>query len=150
MYDHPHQWGSKRTGPDLARVGAKYSDVWHVAHLANPREFVKGSVMPGYAFLLDKRLDTKHLSGALTAMRRVGVPYTDAQIDSAEQDASRQADVNSDYEDELIASYGDTIQIRDFDGQPNQLTEMDALVAYLQMLGTLVDFDAFDVKENNR
>lgn len=150
MYDHPHQWGSKRTGPDLARIGEKYSDTWHVAHLSNPREFVEGSVMPGYGFLLETRLDTNHLSGALTAMRRVGVPYTDAQIASATQDATRQADALQDYIGDLQDSYGDSVQVRDFDGQPDKLTEMDALVAYLQMLGTLVDFDAFDVKENNR
>ena len=150
MYDPPHQWGSKRTGPDLARVGTKYSDAWHVAHLANPRDFVKGSVMPGYAFLLDQRLDTNHLKGALTAMRRVGVPYTDAQIANAETDANRQADIMADHKQDLTESYGDSVQVRDFDGQPTQLTEMDALVAYLQMLGTLVDFDAFDVEENDR
>lgn len=150
MYDHPHQWGSKRTGPDLARVGAKYSDTWHVAHLANPRDFVEGSVMPGYSFLLENRLNTDKLEGSLIALRRVGVPYTDAQIASASIDASRQADALADYIDDLQDSYGDTVQVRDFDGQPGELTEMDALVAYLQMLGTLVDFDTFDAEANNR
>ena len=150
MYDHPHQWGSKRTGPDLSRVGLKYSDTWHVAHLENPREFVQGSVMPGYAFLSDRMLNTKPLSGALTALRRVGVPYTDAQIENASQDALWQADAEANFEGELQESYGENVQVRDFDGQPKKLTEMDALVAYLQMLGTLVDFDSFDAEANNR
>ncbi len=147
MYDHPHQWGSKRTGPDLARIGNKYSDNWHVLHLSNPREFVEGSVMPGYAFLADQRLETGHLPGALAALRRTGVPYTDAQIESASKDAAYQADVDADYEDDLIERYGDKVQIRDFDGQPNLVSEMDALVAYLQMLGTLVDFEALKSEE---
>jgi cytochrome c oxidase cbb3-type subunit 2 len=150
MYDHPHQWGSKRTGPDLARIGARYSDAWHVAHLAAPRDFVDGSVMPGYAFLLENRLNTARLGDALLANRRVGVPYTDAQISNATLDAIRQADVFADYESDLHDSYGDSVQVRDFDGQPDKVTEMDALVAYLQMLGTLVDFDNFDLEENNR
>jgi len=150
MYDHPHQWGSKRTGPDLARVGAKYSDAWHVAHLTNPRDFVEGSVMPGYSFLLGTRLDTNKIQGSLIALRRVGVPYTDAQIETAVLDAVRQADALADFEDDLQDSYGDTVQVRDFDGQPGKLTEMDALVAYLQMLGTLVDFDAYDAEANQR
>ena len=106
--------------------------------------------MPGYAFLLDQRLYTNHLRGALTAMRRVGVPYTDAQIANAEIDANRQADIMADHKEDLTESYGDSVQVRDFDGQPTKLTEMDALVAYLQMLGTLVDFDAFDVEVNDR
>jgi len=150
MYDHPHQWGSKRTGPDLARVGAKYSDTWHVEHLKNPRDFVQGSVMPGYRFLLETPLNTKKLSGSLTALRRVGVPYTDAQIENAARDALWQADALGDYTDDLRTSYGENVQVRDFDGQPGKLTEMDAIVAYLQMLGTLVDFDSFDAEANNR
>ncbi|WP_299554700.1 cytochrome-c oxidase, cbb3-type subunit II [uncultured Tateyamaria sp.] len=150
MYDHPHQWGSKRTGPDLSRVGQKYSDTWHVAHLANPREFVEGSVMPGYSFLLDRNLETSSLQGSLIALRRVGVPYTDAQIENASQDALWQADADANFEGELQDSYGENVQVRDFDGQPSRLTEMDALVAYLQVLGTLVDFDSFDAEANNR
>lgn len=141
MFDHPHQWGSKRTGPDLARIGGKYSDDWHVAHLTNPRDVVPGSVMPGYGFLSDTRLDTATLPQALTAQVRVGVPYTEAQIASAEQDAYRQADAEAEYEYELWDSYGENLTVRDFDGNPNALTEMDALVAYLQMLGTLVDLE---------
>lgn len=150
MYDHPHQWGSKRTGPDLSRVGAKYSDTWHVEHLKNPREFVEGSVMPGYSFLLENRLDTQKLSGSLIALRRVGVPYSDEQIENAAIDALWQADPLADYADDLRESYGENVQVRDFDGQPGKLTEMDAVVAYLQMLGTLVDFDSFDAEANSR
>ncbi len=147
MYDHPHQWGSKRTGPDLARIGGKYSDDWHVLHLKNPRELVEGSVMPRYAFLSEAQLETGHLSAALTALRRVGVPYTDDQIANASADAAFQADSEAEYEDELVERYGDKVQIRDFDGKPEQLTEMDAVVAYLQMLGTLADFETLDPQE---
>ncbi len=147
MYDHPHQWGSKRTGPDLARVGGKYSDDWHVAHLEAPREVVAGSVMPGYAFLSETRLDTKPLPAALKALSRAGVPYTPEQIRNAEQDASYQADADAEYEDDLLARYGENVQIRDFDGDPTIVTEMDAVVAYLQMLGTLVDFETVNQGE---
>ena len=147
MYDHPFQWGSKRTGPDLSRIGGKYSDAWHVAHLENPRELVEGSVMPGYSFLTETRLDTGVLPASLKALQRTGVPYTDAQVEHADLDAGRQADAEQTYEDELTESYGSSVQVRDYDGHPNALTEMDALVAYLQMLGTLVDFDALSDEE---
>ncbi len=147
MYDHPHQWGSKRTGPDLARIGEKYSDAWHVAHLKAPREFVQGSVMPGYPFLSETLLNTKPLPASLRALQRAGVPYTDAQIEQAARDAAAQADIDADLEDDLRESYGENVQVRDFDGQPDRLTEMDALVAYLQMLGTLVDFDQIKTEE---
>jgi cytochrome c oxidase cbb3-type subunit 2 len=147
MYDHPHQWGSKRTGPDLARIGGKYSDDWHVAHLRSPRTIVPGSVMPGYAFLAETRLDTDHLSDALLALSRAGVPYTVEQIKAAEQDAIRQADNEAEYEGDLHESYGENVAVRDFDGDPNTLTEMDALVAYLQVLGTLADFEAVSAKD---
>ena len=147
MYDHPHQWGSKRTGPDLARIGNKYSDTWHVAHLTAPRDFVEGSVMPGYPFLLEERLDTGPLSAQLRALQRIGVPYTNEQVNNAPRDAAAQADWEANLEDELIKSYGDKVQIRDFDGQRDTLSEMDALVAYLQVLGTLVDFNAIDREE---
>jgi len=147
MYDHPHQWGSKRTGPDLARIGNKYSDAWHVAHLRTPREIVEGSVMPGYAFLSETRLDTARLPASLTALSRAGVPYTSEQIAHADSDARYQADRDANYEDALIDRYGEKVQIRDFDGQPDKVTEMDALVAYLQMLGTLVDFENLNEEE---
>ncbi|CUK27516.1 cbb3-type cytochrome c oxidase subunit II [Cognatishimia activa] len=147
MYDHPHQWGSKRTGPDLARIGGKYSDAWHVAHLIAPRDVVAGSVMPGYPFLAETRLDTARLPASLRALQIAGVPYTDEQVESATLHALAQGDVEAEFEDELWESYGDSVQVRDFDGNPDLLTEMDALVAYLQMLGTLVKFDEIDVQE---
>ncbi|WP_281973919.1 cytochrome-c oxidase, cbb3-type subunit II [Ruegeria faecimaris] len=150
MYDHPFQWGSKRTGPDLARVGGKYSDAWHVVHLEAPRELVEGSIMPGYAFLSDARLETGHLPASLRALSRAGVPYTDAQIENAEKDAAWQADAEQYYEGELQESYGENVQVRDYDGHPSELTEMDALVAYLQVLGTLADLDSVDHEEINR
>lgn len=140
VYDHPFQWGSKRTGPDLARVGARYSDEWHVDHLTDPRSVVPESIMPKYGFLLDKRLDGDGSDALLVANRRVGVPYTDEMIENADADFQAQADPDSDYE-EMQARYPKS-QVRNFDGQP-ELTEMDALVAYLQMLGTLVDFSTF-------
>lgn len=139
MYDHPFQWGSKRTGPDLARIGGKYSDAWHVAHLKAPREFVEGSVMPGYAFLADRRLHTERLPSELKALAATGVPYTDEQIAEAAEDAARQADWEANDEDVLKERYGDNVNVRDFDGDPNFVSEMDALVAYLQVLGTMVD-----------
>ena len=139
MYDHPFQWGSKRTGPDLARIGGKYSDTWHVAHLKAPRKVVPGSIMPGYGFLAQKDLKIEHLSDRLKALSRTGVPYSQKQIQDAKTDAQNQADSEAENEDELIEKYGEKLNIRDFDGNPDRLTEMDALVAYLQMLGTLVD-----------
>jgi len=147
MYDHPHQWGSKRTGPDLARVGDKYSDDWHVAHLKNPRDFVEGSIMPGYAFLAETRLDTSRLSYSLSALKGVGVPYTDAQIENASKDATDQADPEAEYEDDLYERYGENVRVRDFDGNPDLVSEMDALVAYLQVLGTMVDFDKLSAED---
>ena len=150
MYDHPFQWGSKRTGPDLARIGGKYSDDWHVAHLQAPRELVEGSVMPGYAFLSETRLATAHLPASLKALSRAGVPYTDAQIQTAQVDAFRQADADQNYEGELHASYGNNVQVRDYDGQPDRLTEMDALVAYLQVLGALAELDTLNFEEAQR
>ncbi|AXI48591.1 cytochrome-c oxidase, cbb3-type subunit II [Sulfitobacter sp. SK012] len=147
MYDHPFQWGSKRTGPDLARIGGKYSDAWHVAHLEKPRELVEGSVMPGYAFLSEVRLNTGPLPAALKALSYTGVPYTDDQIENAGKAAAWQADAEQYYETELQELFGENVQVRDFDGQPHIVTEMDALVAYLQMLGTLVNFDALNQEE---
>ncbi len=144
MYDHPHQWGSKRTGPDLARVGGKYSDDWHAAHLKAPRDFVEGSVMPGYAFLADAHLAADKLSQNLASLAATGVPYTEEQIANAANDARRQADPEATFEDDLKARYGPKVNVRDFDGDPNRVTEMDALIAYLQMLGTLVDTDALE------
>jgi cytochrome c oxidase cbb3-type subunit II len=140
MYDHPFQWGSKRTGPDLARVGLKYSDEWHVSHLKDPRERVPESVMPPYAFLADHDLDQGDMGAELTALYRVGVPYSAADIKQANADLRNQADPLADTAD-LQKRYPKA-QVRDFDGQPDRLTEMDALVAYLQVLGTMVDVSA--------
>ena len=143
MYDHPFQWGSKRTGPDLARVGGKYSDAWHTDHLKDPRSVVPESVMPPYAFLAEKELRTVDLKAKLKAMKALGVPYTDADLDAALADAEAQADPFSTDAVALRQRYGAKVVNRDFDGQPDRLTEMDALVAYLQMLGSGVDFSTY-------
>ncbi len=140
MYDHPFQWGSKRTGPDLARVGGRYSDEWHVQHMENPRDLVPESVMPPYGFLIETRLDGSDIADVLWANRMVGVPYTDEMIAEAERDFRAQADPDSDY-DALLERYPGA-QVRNFDSQPG-VSELDALIAYMQMLGTLVDFSTF-------
>ena len=137
MFDHPFQWGSKRTGPDLARVGGRYSDEWHVQHLKDPRSVVPESVMPPYAFLADKELDTRDVEAQLLALRAVGVPYTEKDVEMASADLKAQGDPEADATN-LQARYPKAQQ-RDFDGDPKRLTEMDALVAYLQVLGTLVN-----------
>ena len=149
MYDHPFQWGSKRTGPDLARVGNKYSDEWHREHLIAPRNLVPESVMPGYPFLAHTKLDLSQLKNDLQANRLVGVPYTDEMIERAVQDARAQANPDDPAADQVAARYAKS-QVRDFDGNPEALTEMDALIAYLQMLGTLVDFSSFKASDNQR
>jgi len=148
MYDHPFLWGSKRTGPDLARVGGRYSDEWHVQHLVDPRSVVPGSIMPPYAFLKERDLDVKHLDAHLRALRDVGVPYSDADIAKAIEDAIAQADPDADASD-LKKRYPKA-QARDFDGDAKRVSEMDALVAYLQMLGTLVDTKAAEPVEKPR
>ncbi|MFL0691097.1 MAG: cytochrome-c oxidase, cbb3-type subunit II [Agrobacterium tumefaciens] len=142
MYDHPFQWGSKRTGPDLARVGDRYSNEWHVQHLVNPRDVVPESIMPGYAFLKETPLKITSIGMMLEANRTVTVPYTDEMIAEAEADLAAQADPNADTTG-LMERYPKA-KVGDFDGDPAKLTEMDALVAYLQMLGTLVDFSTYD------
>jgi cytochrome c oxidase cbb3-type subunit 2 len=139
-YDHPFQWGSKRTGPDLARVGGRYSDAWHVDHFMDPQSVVPESVMPKYAFLMDATLNTEHIGDLLATHRFVGVPYTPEMIDAAEADMRAQADPDSDWDD-MAERYPGAV-VSNFDGQPG-LTEMDALIAYMQMLGTLVDFSTF-------
>ncbi len=140
MYDHPFQWGSKRTGPDLARVGGRYSDEWHVAHLTDPQSVVPESVMPKYGFLLDRKVDTQDVQAKLETHAMVGVPYTSAMIESALADFAAQADPDSDYAG-LQERYPKAV-VSNFDGQPG-VSEMDALVAYLQVLGTMVDFSTF-------
>ncbi|KIZ47943.1 MULTISPECIES: cytochrome-c oxidase, cbb3-type subunit II [Rhodopseudomonas] len=149
MYDHPFQWGSKRTGPDLARVGGKYSDAWHVTHLTNPRSIVPQSVMPPYAFLAKTEVDAKSLPGNLRTNRIVGVPYTDEDIANAVEDLKTQTDPDSENVAAFTKRYPKAV-VRNFDGQPGNPTEMDALIAYLQMLGTLVDFKLYNEKANLR
>lgn len=145
MYDHPFQWGSERTGPDLARTGGRYSDEWQVAHLKDPRSVVPESIMPSYAFLADHDLDTTNARGHMQALMDVGVPYSKADLASAEDDLTSQADPDAHHGD-LLKRYPKA-QARDFDGDPKRLTEMDALVAYLQTLGTFVDFKSGEPQE---
>ncbi|HPF78045.1 MAG TPA: cytochrome-c oxidase, cbb3-type subunit II [Alphaproteobacteria bacterium] len=148
MYDHPFQWGSKRTGPDLARVGGKYSDEWHKAHLKEPRDLVPESIMPSYAFLMKKGAKLYDLPDHLKALRAVGVPYSDEMIKFAEKDAAAQATGEGRGDKAGLQSrYGDNVNTRDFDGQPNMISEMDALIAYLQVLGTMVDFESAEKVE---
>ena len=148
MYDHPFQWGSERTGPDLARVGGRYSDEWHVQHLKDPRAVVPESIMPPYAFLADRELDVSNMGAHLKALRRVGVPYSDEDIAKADEDLKLQASADGDAA--ALAKRYPKAQVRDFDGNPGKLTEMDALVAYLQGLGTQVDFHAAAAREQQK
>jgi len=141
MYDHPFQWGSKRTGPDLARVGGRYSDEWHVDHLRDPQSVVPESVMPKYGFLERKMIDGEYIRDLLETHRMVGVPYTDEMIDAAQDDFALQVDPFGDT-DGLLERYPGA-QVRNFDGQPG-ISEADALIAYLQVLGTMVDFSTFE------
>lgn len=147
MYDHPFQWGSKRTGPDLARVGARYSNDWQVQHLMDPRSVVPESIMPPYAFLGETELKIENIKAHLVANQRVGVPYDDAMLEAAASDLKAQANPDADTT-ELLKRYPKAV-VSNFDGKP-AVTEMDALVAYLQMLGTLVDFSAYDPVKNQR
>ncbi|HTW35405.1 MAG TPA: cytochrome-c oxidase, cbb3-type subunit II [Rhizomicrobium sp.] len=149
MYDHPFQWGSERTGPDLARIGGKYSDEWQFAHLTDPRAVVPESIMPPYRFLAETPLDYRDIQDQLRANRTVGVPYSDADIANAAKDLEAQADVNNDGVDALKKRYSNA-QAHDFGGK--KITEADALVAYLQVLGTMVDFKTYqaDAPENRR
>jgi cytochrome c oxidase cbb3-type subunit 2 len=148
MYDHPFQWGSKRTGPDLARVGGKYSDEWHVAHMIDPRAIVPESVMPGYPFLARRRLDSSDIAGRMEALRIAGVPYSDEMIASARADLEAQVDPGAASLKALLARYPKA-QVRQFDGDASTVSELDALIAYLQILGTLVDFATFDAAGPN-
>ena len=148
MYDHPFQWGSKRTGPDLARVGTKYSDQWHKEHLANPRAVVPDSIMPGYPFLATTELDTRHLADVVKTNRFVGVPYTDEQVANIDADVAAQVNPDDKNVKAFSARYPKAVS-RDFSGD-GKVTELTALVAYLQMLGTLVDFTIYDDKANAR
>jgi cytochrome c oxidase cbb3-type subunit II len=154
MYDHPFVWGSKRTGPDLSRVGGKYSDEWHTQHLIAPRQIVPESIMPNYSSLMDNGADLLTIKNDLKALSLVGVPYTDDMINNAYHDAMAQARNESNNHTGLQARYGDKVTMRDFDGQPNIVSEMDALIAYLQVLGTMADLKDYDpdstiVSDNN-
>ncbi|MDE2377920.1 cytochrome-c oxidase, cbb3-type subunit II [Bradyrhizobium sp.] len=138
-YDHPMLWGSKRTGPDLARIGGKYSDEWHVRHLNNPRDVVPESIMPAYDFLSRTELRKDDLGEHLAALRKVGVPYTDEMIANASSDAYGQAAPDTPYAEGVVKRYGAATNVASFDGKSGELTEMDALVAYLQIVGRLTD-----------
>ena len=146
MYDHPFQWGSKRTGPDLARVGGRYSDEWHVLHFIDPQSVVPESVMPKYGYLLNREIDPEHIQAVMATNRIVGVPYTDEMIENAVVDFNAQIDPFGDGFDALLERYPGA-QIRNFDGEDG-ISEMDALIAYMQMLGTLVDFSTFTPAES--
>lgn len=149
MYDHPFQWGSKRTGPDLARVGGKYSDEWHKTHMIAPRSLVPESIMPGYPFLATQPLKTKDIEDHLIANKRVGVPYSPEMIENARADLVAQVDPDSDEAEGLTERYPGA-KVRNFDGAPGEPTEMDALISYLQVLGTMVDFSVYEPAENLR
>ncbi len=143
MYDHPFQWGSERQGPDLARIGGKYSDAWHVDHLSNPRSVVPESIMPSYGFLFSRSVDLHNIAEHLKTLKALGVPYTDDMIAHAYEDAAAQGSANADTTG-LTARYGAKVSARAFDQQTNMISEMSALIAYLQRLGTLVDFTNYD------
>ncbi len=144
-YDHPFQWGSKRTGPDLARVGGKYSNDWQTQHLTAPRSLVPQSVMPNYPWLKATTLDYSDIQARMSALRKAGVPYStspaefDSNIKEFGADVAKSLHI-PDAEKNLIAQS----QLGNYDTNPDKLSEMDALVAYLQMLGTLVDFKKYD------
>lgn len=152
MYDHPFQWGSKRTGPDLARVGGKYSDSWHMDHMRDPRSVVPESIMPPYAFMVGRGLDTSGIADDMRALKMVGVPYTDEMIEAAVSDMYVQSNPDEDW-DAMVERYDaaagrtGTVQVRAFDGEPERVTEMDALIAYMQVLGTLVDFSTYEAED---
>ena len=148
QYDHPFQWGSKRTGPDLARVGGRYSDEWQVDHLRDPQSVVPESIMPKYGFLEEAMIDGENVQDLLKTHRLVGVPYTDEMIENAVSDFKVQSNPDEDY-DGLIERYGESAQVRNFDGQA-EITELDAMIAYLQVLGTMVDFSTYEPEENYR
>ena len=147
QYDHPFQWGSMRRGPDLARVGGKYSSAWHVKHLISPKSVVPESIMPNYPWLMDP-LDTTDVADKMTALKAVGVPYSlsriefDANVEKFGEDVAKKLDIN-----QAMENLNDQAKLGNFDGNPDELTEMDALVAYLQILGTMIDFSKHDEAE---
>jgi cytochrome c oxidase cbb3-type subunit 2 len=149
MYDRPFQWGSKRTGPDLARVGGKYSDDWHRDHLRAPKSVVPGSIMPAYPWLERTEIDYRHVDDDMRVQAALGVPYSAEMIAAANADLRTQATTDAPDAEALAKRYP-RAQVRDFDGNPQRVTEADALIAYLQMLGTQVDFKIYDNKANIR
>lgn len=149
MYDHPFQWGSKRTGPDLARVGGKYSNDWHVAHMVDPRSVVPESIMPGYSFMAERDLSYQDMGDHLYTLRQVGDPYSDEQIKSAVADVEVQANGDNGDVDAFLRRYPKAV-IGDFDGNPDKISELDALIAYLQILGQMVDFTTYKPELNRR
>jgi cytochrome c oxidase cbb3-type subunit 2 len=163
MYDHPFQWGSKRTGPDLARVGGKYSDQWHAEHMRNPRSVVPESIMPGYPWLAERKLEADTIAENLKTLKLAGVPYTDDMIKNAKADLEAQVQPDTKGAKALVDRYrtfvtdaakpdpkaDPKVKIGNFDGNAEALTELDAVIAYLQMLGTLVDFASFDASGPN-
>jgi len=148
QYDHPFQWGSKRTGPDLARVGGKYSSAWHTKHLTAPRSVVPESIMPNYPWLIKNDLDTSDLQAKMKTLKAVGVPYSltkieyDSNVEKFGESVAKKLDINQ-AEKNLNAQ----AKTGNYDGEPGRLTEMDALVAYLQILGTMIDFSKHDEAE---
>jgi cytochrome c oxidase cbb3-type subunit 2 len=149
MYDHPFQWGSKRTGPDLARIGGRYSDQWQAEHLINPRAVVPESIMPGYPWLAQSKIDARDVAQRLRALKLVGVPYTDEMIEKSTDDLLAQVTPDSRAARELLRRYPKA-KVAKFDGKPDTApTELDAMIAYLQVLGTLVDFATFDASGPN-
>ena len=149
MYDHPFQWGSKRTGPDLARVGGKFSNDWHAAHLINPRSVVPESIMPGYSFMADRELAYLDIRDHLLTLKMVGVPYSDDQIANAMVDLTVQATGEEGELDAFLTRYPKAA-VGDFDGNPDKITELDALIAYLQILGRMVDFTTYKPDMSSR
>jgi len=147
MYDKPFQWGSKRTGPDMVRVGGKYSDEWHKLHLENPRAVVPESIMPPYKFLSERELNYKNMEAHLRANQKLGVPYTDEMVEKAVSDLKTQLDEYADDYDGFVSRYPKAV-VREFDGDASRITEMDAIIAYLQMLGTLVDFEEYEAERD--
>jgi cytochrome c oxidase cbb3-type subunit 2 len=149
MYDRPFQWGSKRTGPDLARVGGKYSDDWHRDHLNRPTSVVPGSIMPAYPWLVRTELDYQHIANDLKVQAALGVPYSAGMIENAVNDVRAQASSDPSDAADLTERYKKVLA-RDFDGNPARISEADALIAYLQVLGTMVDFRLYNNRANIR
>ncbi len=144
-YDHPFQWASKRTGPDIARLGGKYSDEWHTQHLIRPQNVVPESIMPAYPWLLQNELKYDDIEKRMKALKMTGVPYSLTE----EEYQANVAEHGKEMADKLhIPNAKATLEAeargRNWDGDKSRITEMDAMVAYLQMLGTLVDFKQYE------